>query len=65
MQLYRNVCLQCMNYNYGWHFSHRNVTLRFVILSISFFFGCVAWLTGSQFRNQGLNPAHSNECTES
>ena len=21
MQLYRNVCLQHMNYSYGWHFS--------------------------------------------
>ena len=30
-----------------------------------FFFGCAAWLTGSQFPNQGLNPAHDNESTES
>ena len=28
------------------------------------FFGCAAWLAGSEFPDQGLNPGHCSESAE-
>ena len=35
-----------------------------LFLSLFFFFDCAAWLAGSQFPNQGLNPGHSSKSPE-
>ena len=53
-------------------FTMSSQTLPHLILMATFFcfvlffvFGCVVWLSGSQFPNQGLNLGHGSESAKS
>ena len=45
-------------------FSATPMDLNF-FFSFLFFFGCAAWIAGSQFPKQGLNSGHGSESPES